>query len=83
MIKISEQHPTSLTNNPTESDHDLKVSKDGYNEKEIRIRTPLGYKLTVAAYLSTDPTGLSVPTASSDASVTPSPSNNPTPTTTE
>jgi SH3 domain-containing protein/PEGA domain-containing protein len=68
------------TNNPTESDHDLKVSKDGYNEKEIRIRTPLGYKLTVAAYLSTNPTGLSIPSASSAAIATPAPSNNPTPT---
>jgi hypothetical protein len=40
-------------NDPTESDHLLKVSKDGYKEKTIRIRTPLGYKLTVAVYLST------------------------------
>lgn len=48
-----------VSNNPTESDHDLKVSKDGYNEKEIRIRTPLGYKLTIAAYLSTNTTTLS------------------------
>jgi len=39
---------------PTESDHEIKVSKDGYNEKAIRIRTPAGYKLTVAAYLSTN-----------------------------
>ena len=68
------------TNNPTESDHDLKVSKDGYNEKEIRIRTPLGYKLTVVAYLSTNPTGLSIPSASSAATATPAPTNNPTPT---
>jgi Bacterial SH3 domain/PEGA domain len=48
--------------NPTESDHDLKISKDGYNDKEIRIRTPMGYKLTVAAYLSTNTTGLQTPT---------------------
>lgn len=41
-----------LSKNPTESDHVLKVSKEGYNEKEVRIRTPLGYKLTVAVYLS-------------------------------
>ena len=45
-------------NNPTESDHDLKLSKDGYNEKEIRIRTPQGYKLSVAAYLSTNTASL-------------------------
>lgn len=38
---------------PTESDHKLTIQKSGYKEKVIRIRTPLGYKLTVAAYLST------------------------------
>ena len=38
---------------PTESDHLLKVEKSGYKEKSVRIRTPLGYKLTVAVYLST------------------------------
>lgn len=38
---------------PTESDHILKVSKNGYKEKTVRIRTPLGYKLTVAVYLAT------------------------------
>src|SRR5258706_10908174 len=39
--------------NPTESDHVLKIKKDGYKEKTIRIRTPLCYKLVVAVYLST------------------------------
>jgi hypothetical protein len=68
-----------LSNDPTESDHDLKVDKDGYNEKEIRIRTPLGYKLTVAAYLSTSTTSLSPPSASADAALVPS-STEPTPT---
>ncbi|HVA96529.1 MAG TPA: PEGA domain-containing protein [Candidatus Acidoferrales bacterium] len=66
--------------NPTESDHDLKISKEGYNEKEIRIRTPLGYKLTVAAYLSTSttsldaaPTTAATPTPSTEASTSPIP----------
>lgn len=40
--------------NPTESDHVLLLKKIGYRDKTIRIRTPLGYKLTVAAYLSTN-----------------------------
>jgi hypothetical protein len=62
-----------LSNNPTESDHDLKISKEGYNEKEIRIRTPIGYKLTVAAYLSTSTTSLTVPTATPSSSVSSSP----------
>jgi hypothetical protein len=42
-----------LFENPTESDHILTVKKTGYKEKSVRIRTPLGYKLTVAVYLST------------------------------
>ena len=41
-----------LFKHPTESDHTLKITKNGYKDKIIRIRTPLGYKLTVAAYLS-------------------------------
>jgi hypothetical protein len=44
--------PLSLKD-PTISDHLLTVQKDGYKEKSVRIRTPLGYKLTVAVYLST------------------------------
>ena len=34
------------------SDHELKIVKDGYKEKFIRIRTVPGYKLTVVASLS-------------------------------
>ena len=30
------------------------MKKDGYNEKSVRIRTPAGFKLTVAVYLSTN-----------------------------
>ncbi|MGH7204104.1 MAG: PEGA domain-containing protein [Candidatus Levyibacteriota bacterium] len=68
-----------LYKKPTESDHDLKVSKEGYNEKEIPIRTPLGYKVTVAVYLSVNTTDLSDTSASdsatpASASATPSPS---------
>ena len=63
--------------NPTESDHDLKISKDGYAEKEIRIRTPLGYKLTVSAFLSTDttipPTPTPVPSPTASVSPIPTP----------
>jgi hypothetical protein len=69
-------------NNPTISDHDLKLDEDGYNEKEIRIRTPQGYKLTVAAYLSANTAQLSVPQASVSASPSPSLSGSPAPTTT-
>ncbi len=63
------------SSNPTESDHDLKISKDGYNEKEIRIRTPKGYKLTVAAYLSTNTANLAPLPASSSAIASQAPVN--------
>ncbi len=36
----------------TESDHMLRINKDGYKEKAVRIRSPLGYRLTVITYLS-------------------------------
>ncbi len=35
----------------TESDHLLKINKNGYKEKTVRIRTPKSYRLTVLAYL--------------------------------
>lgn len=40
-----------LYKKPTESDHLLKINKNGYKEKTVRIRTPKGYRLTVIAYL--------------------------------
>ncbi len=40
-----------LYKKPTESDHLLKINKNGYKEKTVRIRTPAGYRLTVIAYL--------------------------------
>jgi hypothetical protein len=60
---------------PTESDHKLTIKKTGYKEKTIRIRTPLGYKLTVAAYLSTidDLSSLSEKQASESAAAALSP----------
>jgi len=59
-----------LFKSPTESDHVLRVNKDGYKEKTVRIHTPVGYKLTVAMYLSTaDPSRQS--SASTSASPTP------------
>ncbi|RJQ35890.1 PEGA domain-containing protein [Candidatus Microgenomates bacterium] len=39
----------------TESDHEVKIVKSGYKEKAIRIRTVLGYKLTVLAFTGVDP----------------------------
>lgn len=40
-----------LFKNLTESDHEVKLVKEGYREKNIRIRTVLGYKLTALAFL--------------------------------
>lgn len=40
-----------LYKKPTESDHLLKINKNGYKEKTVRIRTPKGYRLTVVVYL--------------------------------
>jgi hypothetical protein len=64
-----------LLKNPTVSDHSLRVVKEGYEEKAVRIRTPEGYKLTVAMYLSTNGSGEegSASTAAFDSSRTPSP----------
>lgn len=59
-----------LNKNPTESDHMVRVSKNGYNDKTVRIRTPLGYKLTLVVYLSTS---LTVPSPT-PRQVSPSPS---------
>jgi hypothetical protein len=60
---------------PTVSDHSIKVKREGYNEKSVRIRTPEGYKLTVAVYLSTNPNAVTAqptPVASASPSAVPS-----------
>lgn len=56
-----------LLKNLTESDHELRLVKEGYKEKTIRIRTVAGYKLTVLAFLGVDLEALT-------ASPTPTPS---------
>lgn len=58
---------------PTESDHVLKIRKEGYNDKEVRIRTPKGYKLTVTAYLSTSAETQSKAQSDNPAEATPTP----------
>jgi len=44
-----------LLKNLTESDHDLQVTKDGYSDKLIKIRTALGYELTSLIFLGVNP----------------------------
>lgn len=48
------QAPLVLKNN-TESDHEIKITKEGYKDKVIRIKTVLGYRLEVVVYLGIDP----------------------------
>lgn len=63
-----------LLENPTVSDHVLRIAKEGYEEKNVRIRTPEGYKLTVAMYLGTSDDAESI-LVSPIPSVTPSPTS--------
>jgi Bacterial SH3 domain/PEGA domain len=64
-----------LLQNVTPSDHDIKVTKDGYKDKSIRIRTVSGYKLEVLVYL-----GVNLTTATASALPTATPSASPSPT---
>ncbi len=57
----------------TASDHELRLVKEGYKEKTIRIRTVSGYKLTVVATLGVLP-DLGVTQASGSAQEVASPS---------
>ena len=62
-----------LLKNVTDSDHEIKVQKDGYKEKTVRIRTVSGYKLSALIYLGVNPTLESpspTPTASPSATPT-------------
>ncbi len=56
----------SLTN----SDHELKLTKDGYKDKIVRIRAVAGYKLSTTAFLGINPI----------LDISPSPTASPTPT---
>lgn len=60
-------------NSVVESDHDLQLTKPGYQDKTIRIHTVNGYLLSVIAFLAIDPNALSASpsaqVASSSASV--------------
>jgi uncharacterized protein YgiM (DUF1202 family) len=61
-----------LLKNITESDHELKLTKEGYKDKIIRIRTVLGYKLDSLIFLGIDQnaaTSSAMQTASSSATV--------------
>ncbi|MBI2031507.1 MAG: PEGA domain-containing protein [Candidatus Levybacteria bacterium] len=63
-----------ILKNVTESDHDLKLTKTGYLDKSIRIRTAMGFRLKSIVTLGINP-DISSPSAAPDSrAVTPSPS---------
>jgi len=55
----------------SESDHDLRITLDGYKDKSIRIKTALGFKLSSLVFLGVNADLTASPAAS--VSVTPSP----------
>jgi hypothetical protein len=71
--------PISLKN-LTISDHTLKVKKDGYKDKNVRIRTPAGYKLTTTVYLGLGEGTAPTPTVQPQATPSAAVSGTPTPT---
>ncbi len=55
----------------SESDHDLRITRDGYKDKSIKIKTASGFKLSVLMFLGVN-VNLSVsPVASSEAILSP------------
>lgn len=52
------------TSDITESDHELKLTKDGYKDKIIRIRTIKGYELNLLVFLGANPESASPSAAS-------------------
>jgi hypothetical protein len=69
----------------TDSDHTLKLKRDGYIDKNVRIRTPAGYRLTATVYMAlNDESGQVIPTPTQPTIVSgtpsPSPSLGPSPT---
>jgi hypothetical protein len=44
-----------LLNNITNSDHELKLSKNGYKDQVVRIKTTPGYKLEALVFLGINP----------------------------
>ena len=62
----------TLLKNVTISDHEIRVTKNGYKDKSVRIKTVAGYKLEAIIYMGVDPdvTKDLVPVSSSSAKQT-------------
>lgn len=69
-----------LLRDVTVSDHEVKLTKIGYREKSVRIRTVEGYKLSITAFLGIDEgQALLEQSASPSAQLSPSAETSPTP----
>jgi hypothetical protein len=79
IISLPDKANVFLDNNPvgitplllkqvSESDHDLRITKDGYKDKSIKIKTALGFKLNSLIYLGVN-ADLSIPQATSAAAL--------------
>jgi len=64
-----------LLDHVSESDHDLRLTLDGYKDKSIRIKTALGFKLNSLVFLGIKPDLSESPVAT--VSVSPMPSSSP------
>lgn len=68
-----------LYKDTTDSDHELRFEKDGYEEKVVRIKTVLGYTLSATVFLGLKPDLGVAPITSSSANATLSASLTPSP----
>jgi hypothetical protein len=57
-----------LLQNITDSDHELKLSKEGYEDKIVRIKTTPGYKLETLVFLGINPDVAAATASSASAS---------------
>ncbi|MBI4096209.1 MAG: PEGA domain-containing protein [Candidatus Levybacteria bacterium] len=55
----------------SESDHDIRITRDGYKEKSIKIKTALGFRLNSFIFLGISPDLPGIPLASSEALLSP------------
>lgn len=83
VVSLPEKAQVFLDNNPvgatplllkqvSESDHDLRITKDGYRDKSIKIKTASGFKLSSLVFLGVN-IDLPTPVASLGASLSPTP----------
>ena len=78
VVSLPDKANVFLDNNPvgatplllkqvSESDHDLRLTLDGYKDKSLKIKTALGFKLSSLIFLGVNPDLSNTPMASSSA----------------